>query len=35
VREVMMLLGNHDANDHVNQRDDSSHSHSHSHKTTP
>ena len=35
VREVMMLLGNHDADDHVNQRDDSSHSHSHSHKTTP
>src|ERR1035441_385438 len=35
VREIIMLLGNHHADDHVNQRDDSSHSHSHSHKTTP
>lgn len=33
VREVIMLLGNHGADDHVNQRNDSSHSHSHSHKT--
>jgi hypothetical protein len=35
VREVIMLLGNHHADDHVNNRNDSSHSHSHSHKTTP
>ena len=35
VREIIMLLGNHHANNHVNHRDDSSHSHSHSHKTTP
>jgi hypothetical protein len=31
VREVIMLLGNHHADDHVNNRNDSSHSH----KTTP